>query len=257
MAAELDIVDDAPMADLDGEGPLWQQIRRAIARPILSGAWAPGQRIPSEHDLMARYGAARMTVHRALRSLAEDGWVERRRRVGTMVAARTPERPVFEIWDIAAEVARAGAVHRFDILERRLLAAGDPRLAGLGEGAHGLWLVCRHFAGDAPLQLEERVINLAAAPRAAEADFTAVPPGRWLLDQVAWTEAEHAILAEAAPRDIAQRLDIRPGAACLVVERRTWNGRVPVTFARLWHPGDRHRLIGRFRPNHSGTGDAG
>jgi GntR family histidine utilization transcriptional repressor len=30
------------------------------------------------------------------------------------------------------------------------------------------------------------------------------------------------------------------------VERRTWNGEAPVTYARLWHPGSRHRLVGRF-----------
>ena len=76
-----------PDIALDGEGPLHQQIRRAIARPILAGAWPPGSRIPSEHELMARYGVSRMTVNRALGSLAEEGLVERKRKAGTVVCA--------------------------------------------------------------------------------------------------------------------------------------------------------------------------
>ena len=34
---------------LDGAGPLFKQINRAIAHPILSGQSAPGTRLPSEH----------------------------------------------------------------------------------------------------------------------------------------------------------------------------------------------------------------
>ena len=72
--------------ELDGDGPLWLQIRRALAQPILDGRWPVGARVPGEAELTAHYGAARMTVNKALHSLAEDGLVERRRRRGTVVA---------------------------------------------------------------------------------------------------------------------------------------------------------------------------
>ena len=234
--------------ELDGEGPLWQQIQRAIARPILSGAWQAGTRVPSEIDLMARFGAARMTVHRALRNLAGDGLVARKRRVGTVVAPLPPERPVFEIWDIAAEIEAAGKAYRFDLIERAQSPSADPRraLLDLDADAEMLSLTLRHCADGEPVQFEERLINLAAAPAARDETFALTPPGRWLLRNVDWTEAEHAISARAAPDGIADRLDIEPGSACLIVERRTWNGTVPVTFARLWHPSETRRLIGRF-----------
>ena len=96
------------LEDLDGQGPLWQQIRRALIRPMRDGTWPPGTKIPKEIEIMERYGAARMTVHRALRSLAAEGSISRRRRAGTVVADRPPERPLLEIWDIGAEVERLG-----------------------------------------------------------------------------------------------------------------------------------------------------
>ncbi|WP_199500159.1 UTRA domain-containing protein [Methylovirgula sp. 4M-Z18] len=235
---------------LDGEGPLWQQIRRALAKNIASGRWPPGAKIPKETDLIARYGAARMTVHRAIRSLASEGLVQRKRKFGTVVAVRPPDRPVLEIWDIAGEVARSGGRYSFTVIEREILKSEDPRREVLAVPADTplLWLVSLHSANDEPLQLEERVINLATAPQAEAEKFDAVPPGTWLLNHLAWTEAEHTISAQEAPRGIAQKLDMLEGSACLVVERRTWNDDAPITFARLWHDGARRRLSGRFQP---------
>jgi GntR family histidine utilization transcriptional repressor len=233
---------------LDGEGPLHAQIRRAVAAAILSGRIPPGGRVPSEAELMRRFGASRMTVHRALSDLAAEGLVRRNRRAGTIATPEARGRAVFEIWDIGAEVRRSGQAYSFAILSRRLrpASAEDARRLQVPAGAKILAVTTLHRADAMPVQLEERLIHLAAAPAAAAETFTDCPPGRWLLDHIPWTEAEHAILAANAPARIAARLGIRRGAACLVVERRTWNGLLPVTFARLWHAGRRHRLVGRF-----------
>lgn len=242
----------ADLPDLDGQGPLWQQIRRALIRPISEGQWPPGTKVPKEFEIIARYRAARMTVHRALRSLAAEGMVARKRRFGTVVADRPPERPVLEIWDIGAEVERFGGNYAFEILERVLLAADDARGAPLEAepGTPLIFLKVRHFSDGEPLQIEERLINLDIAPSAAQESFRAVTPGAWLIANVPWSDAEHVILAEGASPEMAKLLDIRPGTACLVVERRTWTDGVPITWARFFHPGDRRRLVGRFR---SGT----
>ncbi|MDK9698513.1 MAG: UTRA domain-containing protein [Siculibacillus sp.] len=237
------------LEDLDGQGPLWQQIRRALIRPMSDGTWPPGTKIPKELEIMERYGAARMTVHRALRSLAGEGLISRKRRAGTVVADRPPERPLLEIWDIAAEVERLGGVYSFEILARERLAAEDASAArlGLADGTPVARLLVRHFSDGAALQIEERLINLAAVPAAAGADFAVEPPGTWLVANVPWSDAEHVISAESATRDLARLLSIPVGTACLVVERRTWSDGEPITWARFVHPGDKRRLVGRFR----------
>lgn len=244
----------ADLGDLDGDGPVWRQIRRAVARPILAGAWPPGARIPNEQDLIARYRVARMTVHRAVRSLASDGLVARRRRRGTVVASGPPERPVFEIWNPREEIERSGRAYGFALLDRARLAGDDPRGEALGASPGErprcgiLALSGLHRADGAPVELEERLVNLDAAPEAAAADFTVEPPGAWLLRTTPWTEAEHAVGAAEATPAVAAALGLRVGAACLVVERRTWDGLRAVTFARLWRAGTAARLVGRFRP---------
>jgi GntR family histidine utilization transcriptional repressor len=245
---------DATGLKLDGEGPIWQQIRRAIAAPIREGALAPGDRVPSEHELMARFGASRMTVHKALASLAADGLVVRRRKSGTVVAARAPELTVFEIWDVAAQIEKAGAQHSANLVARSLgpADAEAAALLGVAEGAEVLSIVCLHRADGRPFQLEERLVNVAAVPEIRGESFAAVTPGRFLLDEVPWSEAQHTIRAVAADRRVARQLGLSTGDACLLVERLTWRGDEPVTFARLWHPGATHALVGRFSPGGRG-----
>ncbi|MEK7898813.1 GntR family transcriptional regulator, partial [Burkholderia contaminans] len=45
----------------------FQQIKTLVRQNVESGDWRPGDRIPSELDLAAQFGVARMTVNRALR----------------------------------------------------------------------------------------------------------------------------------------------------------------------------------------------
>ena len=61
-----------------------------------------------------------------------------------------------------------------------------------------LALRCRHWAGERPFAIEDRLINLAATPEAGAVDFGQISPGGWLLAHVPWTEAEHRISAVAA-----------------------------------------------------------
>lgn len=238
------------MPRLDGEGPIWQQIRRALADPILNGKWPAGTRIPTEAELTERFGASRMTVSKALQKLVSDGLVQRRRKVGTLVAERALERPVFEIWDIAELVARNGAVYAYKLLECRKLGPDPERreLLGVTQRTPLLWMRSMHLSDGTPIQLEERLININAAPNITCQPLETQSPSHWLLAQVPWTDAEHKIFAREAPAEVAAELQVRPGTACLVVDRRTWNQSVPVTLARLWHPDSRHNLVGHFRP---------
>ena len=47
---------------LDGDGPLYEQIRRAIALKITRRQWLPGDRIPFESELCSALSISRMTV---------------------------------------------------------------------------------------------------------------------------------------------------------------------------------------------------
>ncbi|AGH48060.1 histidine utilization repressor [Sphingomonas sp. MM-1] len=227
-----------------------RRIRDYLEEKILSGAWPPGYRIPFEHELMARFDCSRMTVNKAIAALVEAGLVVRRRRGGSFVAEPRVHAPVLAVPDIRAEVEARGRRYGLKLLARQRRAA-DPRSEGEAQLARGGDLIaidCLHLADDRPFALEERLIGLVAVPDAADADFAKVPPGTWLLDAVAWTEAEHRIAAVNADSRQAALLDVPLHTACLSIERRTWRGEMDVTHVRQIYPGSDYDLVARFTP---------
>ncbi|WP_306003641.1 histidine utilization repressor [Brevundimonas sp. C43] len=218
---------------------------------ILSGELSPGDRIPFEHELTERYGCSRMTVSKAISELAGRGLVTRRRRAGTFVAQPKAHAAVLAIPDLRAEVIERGQAYGYVLLERIEREPDGEDEIELASGGLLLDLTCLHSADGAALALEHRLIALGAAPQAIDVDFHVIPPGSWLLDSAPWTEAENRISAIAADARAARLLELKPGAACLCVERRTWRDGQGVT--RVWQtfPGDRYDLVARFSSAHS------
>ncbi len=237
---------------VDGEGPTWLQIRRAIARKIVSSAWLPGTRIPPEVSLAARFGTSRMTVAKAIQTLANEGIVERHRKIGTVVSSRAQQRPVFEIWDVADIVQQSGRTYGYQLLSCNFVADDADARARLGVGKNPQMLRIRslHTADGIPFQYEDRLVNVDAAPGITCQPLEIMGPSQWLIANIPWTEAEHVVNAIEADKVVADALDLSVGAACLLVDRHTWNDEVPVTFVSLWHHGAAHRLVGRFKPSH-------
>ena len=224
---------------------LHRRIGADIERRILSGEWPPGARVPTEAELQAEYGCARMTVSKALTDLSARGLIVRRRRAGSVVARPPVHSAVLDIPDIAAEIEARGMAYGYELLERSERAATDDE-AWLGEQV--VAVACLHRADGAPFALERRLIGLAATPDAKNESFETVSPGGWLLKRAPWTEAEHRIAAVAADRETALRLDLAVGEACLKLERRTWADGRGVTWAWQTFPGQAYDLVARFSP---------
>ena len=229
-------------------GPLHLRIRSDIEAKIRSGEWAPGHRAPTEAELLAQYDCSRMTVNKAMIALVEAGLIVRRKRAGSFVARPKVHAPVLNIPDIQSEIVARGEAYGFRLLSRTVRAAEGEDEIELAAGGLLLELEGVHDAGGRPFALERRLVSLKAAPDMEAADFTEHPPGAWLLEHVAWTEAESRISAINAEPDDARLLALDDGAACLVVDRRTWREGQHVTRVRQVFPGEAYDLVARFGP---------
>ena len=72
----------------DSVTPLYLQIAAELHQKIERGRYQPGGLLPSESDLMARFGVSRVTVRLAIGRLAQEGLVERHRGKGTFVKGK-------------------------------------------------------------------------------------------------------------------------------------------------------------------------
>lgn len=66
--------------------PLYYQLMQEISRLLLEGAIKPGDRLPTEMELIEALGVSRGTITRAMMSLAEEGILKRERSKGTFVS---------------------------------------------------------------------------------------------------------------------------------------------------------------------------
>jgi GntR family histidine utilization transcriptional repressor len=228
---------------------LYQQVKDHVRQGIHEGRWGPGDRIPSEHELVARLGVSRMTVHRALREMSEQGFLDRLAGVGTFVAEARPQSGLLKIASIAAEVRARGHEYRCEVVrvDRESASLEVASALGLRAGDAVFHAVCVHRENGVPVQLEDRYVNPRAAPGFIHQDFGQVGFSEYLVRQVPLDEVEHVVDAALPAPAEAALLEIRPGDPCLVLTRRTWSGGAVVTFVRCIHPGDRYRLGTRFQ----------
>ena len=229
---------------LSGSHPLYMQVKTAVLDRIRSGDWPPGGRLPSETQLAQDFGCSRLTVHRAIRELAHDGVVERRRRAGTRVAQADGVALEIHIRRITQEISQRGFAYSYDLLNRtqKNAPAYIAKLFDIPPTQKMLHVQCRHRAGERVFQLEDRWINLDAIPQAMDQGFEHESPGLWMLDHVPFSRMNHDISACIATAATARHLEVETGTAVLQLKRQAeWNGRA-ITCATLSHPADLYSL---------------
>ena len=225
----------------------YRDIKADILGKITSGEWKPGALIPSELDLADLYGSARATVNRAMRELAEEGIIERKRKSGTRVRLTPLRQARFDIPVVRREIEGQGRSYRYALVRSEVVVAADWLRARLSlpPGARVRHLICLHFADGTPWQHEDRWINLTLLPQAEQADFAGCAPTEWLMSQIPFSAVEISLSATAAEPDIARYLDCATGDPLLLTERLTrWENQT-VTYVRLVNrPG--HRMTTRY-----------
>ncbi|QFT60740.1 HTH-type transcriptional repressor YvoA (plasmid) [Sulfitobacter sp. THAF37] len=225
----------------------FKDVKADLLDQIARGALQPGSLIPGETDLAEKYGCARATVNRAMRELAEEGIVERKRKAGTRVRMSPIRHARFSIPIVREEIEASGAVYRYALIEHHKQEAPDwlrGRLA-LASGQMAVHVICMHWADGIPYQHEDRWINPEIVPSVLEADFSVSSPNEWLLSEVPFSNAEICFTAVEADRDLADHLGCIPGNALFRTERTTWLRDGAITLVRLTNrPG--HRMTTRY-----------
>ncbi len=230
--------------------PPYQRVKQHLKQALGEGRWRPGVLMPSESELVAQFGVSRMTVNRALRELQAEGLVERVQGVGTFAAQLHRVSSTLTIRDLQEEIESRGHHHHAEVHLQREETAGTALALQLGLAPQSpvFHTLIVHHDNGVPLQCEDRFVNPAAAPDYLQVDFTRKTPTRYLLEVAPIWDAQYTIEAGTASAEESRLLALAPAEPCLVIVRRTIFGGVPITLARLVHPGSRYQLQGSFSP---------
>ena len=233
-----------------GAAAPYARVKQFLKQGLSVGRWEPGALMPSESELVTRFGVSRMTVTRALRELQAEGLVTRVQGLGTYAAHLAQVSSTLTIRDLHEEITARGHRHHAEVhlaRQERTPDALAPQL-GLAVGAPVFHTLIVHFEDKLALQCEDRYVNPACAPDYLKADFTRITPTHYLLEVAPLWEAQYSIEAGAPSAQEACLLGVRVQEPCLIIVRRTVNRDTPITLARLVHPGSRYRVEGQFKP---------
>ena len=205
--------------------PLYRQIKALMVRDLQAGLWRPGEAIPSETELAARFKVSQGTVRKAIDELAAENLLVRRQGKGTFVATHAEQTTQYRFLRLQPDdgVTEGGTQRRF-IDCRRLRAPADvARALGLR-------------SGDAAIQIK-RVLSLRGVPVVFDEIWLPAAPFKGLTAEklsgyrgpmyglfesefgVRMIRAEEKIRAVAAEGQAAEVLAVAPGTPLLSVER--------------------------------------
>lgn len=240
---------DAASPGTPAFSPLYQQIKGLILQSLQAGEWKPGEAIPSEVDLAARFRVSQGTVRKAIDELAAENLVLRRQGKGTFVATHAEQHVRYRFLKLVPDSGdrnSEGPAHR-DVLECRRIRAsaeiarslalrtGDPvvqvrrvlSFGGVPTILEDLWLPGNTFKG---LTAEQMAGYQGPTYAMFELEFG-----------VRMVRAEEKIRAVAADGQQASLLALPAGSPLLSVERLslTYND-VPMELRRGLYRTDTH-----------------
>ena len=134
--------------------PLYQQIKGLILQSLQAGEWKPGEAIPSEMDLAARFRVSQGTVRKAIDDLAAENLVVRRQGKGTFVSTHAERHVQYRFLRLMPDTGDASVEGP---AERQIIDC--KRVRASAEVARSLGL----RPGDAVVQIQ-RVLSFCAVP---------------------------------------------------------------------------------------------
>lgn len=218
----------------------YHDIKAHVMERIRRDDWSPGTHLPGEVALAEEFGCARATVNRAMRELAAEGVLERKRKAGTRVRPVLKRKAEFQFAHIRDEIEAAGETYRYVLVDQeRVAAPGWLRaLMEIPKGRPVLHICAMHYAGTRAFQLEDRWFNIDAMPPAAHTCFAANIPDQWLSQNVPFADEDVVLFASNATQQVADYLNMSPGDAVFVVDRTAMMDGRKLSYARVFHHRD-------------------
>jgi GntR family transcriptional regulator len=218
--------------------PLYQQIKGLITRELQAGVWKPGEAIPSELELAARFKVSQGTVRKAIDELSADNLLVRRQGKGTFVATHAEQQIQFRFLRLMPDDGGGRDMARRLLDCRRTRAPADvARMLACKSGDAVVQLRRLLLAHDKPVVLDEiwlpgALFKGLTAERLA--DYKGPMYGMFETEfGVRMIRAEEKIRALAADEASARLLGVAPGFPLLSVERLSFTyGDQPVELRR-------------------------
>lgn len=114
-----------------GKQPKYEMIEYDLIESIRSGVYAPGSELPSENELIEKYGASRITVRRAIDELYRSGYIEKHQGKRGCVKKTAKTQELTRIASYTEEILRQGMTPSRKVIRAGLRLCNKPEQLSL------------------------------------------------------------------------------------------------------------------------------
>lgn len=231
-------------------GPRYVQLRQRLSDGVEQGILKAGSSLPPEREIASITDLSRVTVRKAIQSLAEAGVIVQKQGSGSFVAMDTPqiEQSLSRLTSFTEDMSRRGMSSESRWLERGLfMPSPDEVLAlALSPDASVSRIARLRTADDRPMAIERASLptDILPNPLLVETSLYEVLGAAGLRPVRALQKISAINLAEAD----ARLLEVQEGEAGLRIERTSYlgDGRV-VEFTQSIYRGDAYNFVAELR----------
>ncbi len=224
--------------------PLYYQLKTHILAQIETGELAPGQMLPSERQLQEQYGISRATVRQAVTELVNEGLLERRQGIGTVVALRKISPQLMQLTSFSEDMHGRSFTPGSVTLEVKHVVPPTVVSQSLGlNSAEPIQSVYRlRMADKEPIGLQRLYVppwlNIPDSAMENLVSYYALLESRF---GVTVRRAREYLNARNATASEARHLHIRAGRALINVQRVSYDAEDrPIEFVEFVYRGDRY-----------------
>ena len=218
--------------------PLYEQIKILLTQSLVAGEWKPGDAIPSEFDLAARFRVSQGTVRKAIDELAAEHILVRRQGKGTFVASHNEPAYQYRFLRVTPDTGeKPTPKNLFFGLERGKASGEAAHALGLKPGTPTLGFKRVMSFEGRPVIFDEIVFAASQFPGLTLAELEDFQGSVYSFYEsvfgVRMIRAEERLRAVAADSVSAAHLKVNPGAPLLCVDRIAFTyGDKPVEWRR-------------------------
>lgn len=223
-----------------------------IYEKIVKEELKPGDKIPTENELIEMFGVSRITVRQAIKELVNEGFLIKKQGRGTFVTQPNVRMEMYALTGFFEDLISRGINPKVKVISMDTI----PAIKNVAENL-------KIKDGD-PVLCIERVINLDGVNISHDFSYLPISVGKMLKgDDVESTsifklieektsyligEAEYSVQAVPASKNTAKLMEIAPGEPILLIKRITYaQDSTPLDYEVLLYRGENFRYVSRLK----------
>lgn len=224
--------------------PRHKQISEWLRQQIEEGHFQADQKLPSENELCKKFDVSRVTVRKALLTLENEGHIYRSQGLGSFVSDDRPRQSLIELTDFEEDMQRAGLEPSSQVIDFKTVPATEQiaSLLNIDPESTVVRLDRLRLGDDQPIAFDITWLPMF---------YGQLIEGYDLQDETIYdilekdfdipVEKGHfRIEAENASEEIAKHLQVKPGAALLLIDRLSLTvGDKPVYYQKRYYRSER------------------